>query len=239
MISIHNLTKAYQEKVVLNVPELDIPQGECFGLVGNNGAGKTTLFSLLLDLIRPSSGEVRLKGEVVAGSDHWKSFTGAYLDENFLIDFLTPEEYFEFVGKLYNMNKADVHDFLQSLEESMFHGEILGHQKYIRDLSKGNKKKVGIAAALLSKPEILILDEPFANLDPSSQIKLKQLINTLDDEMTILVSSHDLTHVTEVCERIVVLDHGEMVKDLRTESQTLEELEAYFSGGSVVGERDR
>lgn len=229
MISVRNLSKSYQSKTVLQISGLDIPRGERFGLVGNNGAGKTTLFSLILDLIRPSSGEVLSNGENVATTEGWKRYTGAYLDENFLIGFLTPEEYFQFVGDLYGMNQADIASFLEPFG-AFFHGEVLGQRKLIRDLSKGNQKKVGIAAALLGNPQLIILDEPFANLDPSSVIRLKQLILNLPPEKTILISSHDLTHVTEVCQRIVLLEKGEIIRDIRTENNTLQELEAYFAG---------
>ncbi|PHN07251.1 ABC transporter ATP-binding protein [Flavilitoribacter nigricans] len=228
MIQIHNLSKAYGGHIVLQVPELEIPTGQSFGLVGNNGAGKTTLFSLLLDLIQPYQGEVRINDIRVNESSEWKDFTGAFLDESFLIGFQTPEEYFEFTGSLFGLNRSDVFQFLERFEV-LFNGEILGKRKYIRDLSKGNQKKVGIAAALLGSPELVVLDEPFANLDPTSQIRLKQLIRELDDQKTVLISSHDLMHVTEVCERIVVLEKGEVIKDIFTQEDTLQELEAYFS----------
>jgi ABC-2 type transport system ATP-binding protein len=228
MIQINNLAKAYGGVVVLDVEELNIPTGQSFGLVGNNGAGKTTLFSLLLDLIQPYQGEVLSKGVSVAKSSDWKAYTGAYLDENFLIGFQTPDEYFEFTGSLYGMNKSDVQQFLERFDV-FFNDEIRGKKKYIRDLSKGNQKKVGIAAALIGDPEVVVLDEPFANLDPTSQIRLKQLIRELDDDKTILISSHDLNHVTEVCERIVVLEKGKLIKDIFTQEDTLKELEAYFA----------
>ena len=116
--------------------------------------------------------------------------------------------------------------------EDFFNGEILGQKKYLRDLSKGNQKKVGIISALIGNPEVVILDEPFANLDPTTQIRLKRIIKELTDnrDITVLVSSHDLIHVTEVCERIVVLEKGEIVKDIQTSDQTLKELEVFFSG---------
>lgn len=228
MIQIENLSKAYGGHIVLQVPQLEIPTGQSFGLVGNNGAGKTTLFSLLLDLIQPYKGEVRIKDIKVNESSDWKNFTGAFLDESFLIGFQTPEEYFEFTGSLFGLNRSDVFQFLEQFEV-LFNGEILGKKKYIRDLSKGNQKKVGIAAALLGSPELVVLDEPFANLDPTSQIRLKQLIRELDDQKTVLISSHDLMHVTEVCERIVVLEKGNVIKDISTREDTLQELEAYFS----------
>jgi len=230
MITTSNLSKAYKSNVVLDIPDLEIPKGQSFGLVGNNGAGKTTYFSLLLDLIRPTTGYIENKSILVHESEEWKPFTSAFIDESFLIGYLTPEEYFYFIGELRGQNKADV-DALTSKFEDFFHGEILGQKKYLRDLSKGNQKKAGIVAALIGNPEVIILDEPFANLDPTTQIRLKQIIKELTEnrDVTVLISSHDLMHVTDVCERIVVLDKGEIVKDLATSAATLKELEEHFS----------
>lgn len=230
MITAQNLTKKYGSKMVLNIEQLDIPKGQSFGLVGNNGAGKTTFFSLLLDLIRPSTGHI-INGEVrVDQSEAWKPFTSSFIDETFLIGYLTPEEYFYFIGELREQNKADV-DALLSTFQDFFHGEILDQKKYLRDLSKGNQKKAGIVASFIGNPEVVILDEPFANLDPTTQIRLKQIIRDLaaQKEVTVLVSSHDLMHVTEVCERIVVLKKGEIVKDIATSAETLKELELFFA----------
>ena len=163
-------------------------------------------------------------------SEEWKKFTGSFIDESFLIGYLTPEEYFEFIGDLRGMNKADVTTFLSQFDE-FFNEEIIGKKKYLRDLSKGNQKKVGIIAAMMGTPKVIILDEPFANLDPTTQIRLKTIIKKLTEnkEITVLISSHDLTHITEVCERIVVLDKGILVKDIETSTETLKELESYFS----------
>lgn len=230
MIAINNIQKLYKGVEVLNVPELNISLGESFGLVGNNGAGKTTLFRIILDLIKPNTGEVRIKDSLIEGKDDWKNFTGSFLDEGFLIGFLTPDEYFYFVGGLHELSKADVDLFLVQFEE-IFNGEVRGVKKYIRDLSKGNQKKVGIAAALIGSPEIAILDEPFANLDPTAQIRLKKLLMSIKSEnnTTLVISSHDLNHVTEVCERIVVLEKGQLVKDIKTQDDTLKELEEFFT----------
>lgn len=229
MITVSNLSKSYNGVQVLNLEKLDIPKGQSFGLVGNNGAGKTTFFSLLLDLIQPTSGHIKNKGVLVHESEDWKPFTSSFIDESFLIGYLTAEEYFYFIGELRGQNKADV-DALMSQFDDIFHGEILGKKKYLRDLSKGNQKKAGIAAALIGHPEVIILDEPFANLDPTTQIRLKEFIKTLTEnrDITVLISSHDLMHVTEVCERIVVLDKGDIVKDLETSEATLKELEDHF-----------
>ena len=230
MIQGENLQKEYGGVTVLNLPLLTIAKGEMFGLVGNNGAGKTTFFRCLLDLIRPSAGMARSKGETVQGSEHWKEYTGAYLDEGFLIDYLTPEEYFDFLGKTHVMSKGDIAEFIDSMS-GIFNDEIIGKNKYIRDFSKGNQKKIGIAAALMGNPEILILDEPFTNLDPSSQIRLKKILIELKEQrnVTMLISSHDLMHVTEICSRIVALQKGIAVHDLQTNYNTLRELEAFFA----------
>ena len=235
MIKTTNLSKKYNSKEVLNISTLEIPKGQSFGLVGNNGAGKTTYFSLLLDLIKPTTGQIENNGVIVSESEDWKPFTSAFIDESFLIGYLTPEEYFYFIGDLRGRNKQDVDNLLAQFED-FFHGEILNQKKYLRDLSKGNQKKAGIVAALIGNPEVIILDEPFANLDPTTQIRLKQIIKDLAEKqgVTVLVSSHDLLHVTDVCERIVVLDKGEVVKDIKTSEATLKELEAHFSGISEV-----
>ena len=240
MITATNLSKVYGGTKVLDIEHLDIPSGQNFGLVGNNGAGKTTFFSLLLDLIQPSSGNIFNNDITVSQSEDWKPFTSSFIDESFLIGYLTPEEYFYFVGELRNRNRADIDTFVAQFED-FFNGEIIGRRKYLRDLSKGNQKKVGIIAALIGNPEVVILDEPFANLDPTTQFRLKKILKDLSEVSgtTVLISSHDLIHVTEVCERIVVLDKGIIVKDIQTSEATLKELETYFSGEQVEVEEPK
>ncbi|OUS02425.1 ATP-binding protein [Flavobacteriales bacterium 33_180_T64] len=235
MIITSNLSKKYNDDIVLNIEHLDIPKGQSFGLVGNNGAGKTTYFSLLLDLIQPTTGHIKNNNILVHESEDWKPFTSSFIDESFLIGYLTAEEYFYFIGELRGQSKSDV-DALVAQFEDFFHDEILGKKKYLRDLSKGNQKKAGIVAALIGNPEVIILDEPFANLDPTTQIRLKQIIKDLAEKhgVTVLISSHDLSHVTDVCERIVVLEKGEVVKDLATSTATLKELEVHFAGTEAV-----
>jgi ABC-2 type transport system ATP-binding protein len=229
MITIANLKKEYKTVSVVDIETLTIGQGESFGLVGNNGAGKTTLFRMLLDLIRPTSGEIQINGKNVQGNDEWKSYVGSFLDENFLISYLTPDEYFSFVGKLHGYSAEDLKTFLAPFEE-LFNGEITGKKKYISDLSKGNLKKVGIAAALIGKPQIVVLDEPFENLDPTSQMRLKDLIvdEYKNRNTTFLISSHDLSHVTDTCNRIVIMEKGKVINDLKGGQEALAELEAYF-----------
>ena len=228
MITLKNITKKYSKETVLDITTLDIPSGQTFGLVGNNGAGKTTMFSCLLDLIKPTTGTVTNNDIEVMSSEEWKSFTSAFLDESFLIGYLLPEEYFYFIGELRGLKKKEVDEFVNQFED-FFNGEIIGKKKYLRDLSKGNQKKAGIVAALIGDPKVVVLDEPFANLDPSTQIRLKQMIKELSSSgTTVLVSSHDLQDVTEVCKRIVLLEKGKVINDINTSSKTLKELESYF-----------
>jgi ABC-2 type transport system ATP-binding protein len=231
MIQVSQLKKQYKEAVVLDIPELEIAKGECFGLVGNNGAGKTTLFRIMLDLVRVTAGQVTFLGADVSKTESWKSQVGAYLDEQMLLAFLTPDEYFETLRKIYSLSEADLQLHLSKFEE-LFNEEVLGKKKYIRDLSKGNLKKVGIAAAMLGHPQVVFLDEPFENLDPSSQIRLKKLIlsELAASKTTFLISSHDLNHVTDLCSRIVLLEKGKVIRDLREKDAMLKELEAYFVG---------
>ena len=230
MIQVTQLSKTYNGTTVLNIPNLEIPKGQSFGLVGNNGAGKTTFFSLLLDLIQPTTGTLTNNEIQVNTSEDWKPFTAAFLDESFLIGYLTAEEYFYFIGDIRGQNKADVNALLEKHEE-FFNDEILRNKKYLRDLSKGNQKKVGIIATLIGNPKVVILDEPFANLDPTTVSRLKKIIKELAEnpDITVLVSSHDLQHTVEVCDRIVALSKGEIVKDIVTSAETLKELEAFFA----------
>ena len=230
ILEIKNLKKIYGDKTVVNIENLLIAEGETVGLVGNNGAGKTTFFRMLLDLIRPSEGMVLSKGQNVMQNDTWKEYTASFLDEGFLIDYLTPEEYFVFIGSLHNLGQADVAALLSRYTE-FFNGEIINSGKYIRDFSKGNQNKVGIAAALMQDPEFLVLDEPFANLDPTTQIRLKTILRSLKSEkhLTTFISSHDLNHVTDVCDRIILLEKGIIIKDFIKDENSLKELEEYFS----------
>lgn len=230
MIQIEQLKKIYGSSLVLDIDSLAIHNGEVLGIVGNNGTGKTTLLSLILDLTRASAGEVRVNDIPVSKSEDWKKFVSAYIDESFVIGYLTPMEYFNFIGELRGMNQQDVQESLQGFAD-FFNKEILEKRKLIRNLSKGNQKKVGVAASFLGNPEIIILDEPFANLDPSSQYILRDLIKQLssDPNRTILISSHDLDHVAEVCNRIIVLDKGKIVRDVPKSKSTLSELEQFFT----------
>jgi len=222
------LTKRYDD-FELSIPDLEIESGTALGLVGNNGAGKTTFLRLVLDLIRADDGSVQLDGEVVAEAFDWKTRTGSYLGPSFLIDFLTPDEYWHFVGQTYEMSEAEVDERLDAFDDFYVDEPIGETTKYIRDLSTGNRNKAGLIAALLPKPDLLVFDEPFASLDPRSQIQLKELLQERQGEATMLISSHDLGHVTDVSDRIAILEDGDVVRDEPTDPDTLEDLTTYFA----------
>ena len=228
MIKIKNITKIYNGKKVVDVKNLEIRPGEIIGLVGNNGAGKTTFFRLLLDLIKPDSGEMLINDQNVSLTDYWKKFTTSYLDEDFLISYLTPMEYLSFIGSLNNISDVEINNFITT--NTKLFDETITNQKYIRDLSKGNQCKVGIACALVVNPKICILDEPFANLDPSSQIQLKNLLLNINLQYgtTLFISSHDLNHVTSLCKRILIMENGEIMQDLLVNKENRIKIESYF-----------
>lgn len=231
MINIDNLKKNFGSKVAIDIEHYELNQGDMLGLVGNNGAGKTTLFRLMLDLLKADKGKVIINGIEVSQSEDWKNFTGAFIDYSFLIDYLTPEEYFYFIGKVYGLNKEEVNERLLPFERFMS-GEIIGQKKYIRNYSAGNKQKIGIIAAILHHPQLLILDEPFNFLDPSSQSVIKHLLKKYNEEhqATVIISSHNLNHIIDICPRIALQENGIIIKDIINENNSAEkELEDYFN----------
>ena len=231
MITIHNLQKNFGTQTAVDIENYTINQGEMVGLVGNNGAGKTTLFRLMLDLLKADTGEVIINDIHVSQCEDWISFTGAFIDDGFLISYLTPEEYFYFIGKMYGLKKEEVDERLIPFERFM-NGEVLGQKKFIRNFSAGNKQKIGIVSAMLHYPKLIILDEPFNFLDPSSQSVIKHLLKKYNEEhnATVIISSHNLNHTVDVCPRIAVLEHGVIIRDLVNENNSAEkELEDYFN----------
>lgn len=230
-LHVSDLKKIYSGKTVLDIPALDISEGELVGLVGNNGAGKTTLLRLMLDLIRADEGFVESDGKRVDESDAWKGYTGSFIDGRFLIDFYTPEEYFGFIAKAYGIAQETLAERLEAFKPLM-HDEILGTSKYLRDFSQGNRQKVGIIGAMIIRPKVLLLDEPFNYLDPSSQIHVARLIEQQSREfgITTIISSHNLNFVTDISSRILLLESGQLMHDLpNTDGSARQALESYFA----------
>jgi len=243
-LTVENVKKTFGEKVALDIERYAIHSGEIIGLVGNNGAGKTTLFRIILDLLHADQGSVTIDGEVdgqllsfnTADSEDWKAYTGAYVDSGFLIDYLTPEEYFRFIAKISGISDEVLKERLLQFDGFM-NGEVLGQKALIRNLSMGNKQKVGIIGAMLHYPKLLILDEPFNFLDPTSQMQMKYLLQTYHQEhgATIIVSSHNLGHTIDICTRITLLEHGTIIKDYDKDyAQLTSEIESYFLGNMNI-----
>jgi len=232
-LKLYNIKKCFGEKVALDIENYSVKDGEVIGLVGNNGAGKTTMFRVILDLIKPEEGEVSINGINPAQSEDWKEFTGAYVDSGFLIDYLTPEEYFSFIAKVSNISKEELDERLNSFAGFM-NGEVVGQNTLIRNLSMGNKQKVGIIAAMLTQPKLLILDEPFNFLDPTSQLAMKNVIEKYNKETgaIVIVSSHNLNHTIDICTRVTLLEHGKVLMDYdkSTHHDVMKEIEDYFVG---------
>ncbi len=230
-IQLNNLKKCFGEHTAVDIPHFTIDNGQMVGLVGNNGAGKTTLFRLMLDLSKATEGNVLIYDIDPAKSEDWKLQTGAFIDNSFLIDFLTAEEYFEFVGKVSGMTREQVAERLKTFETFMG-DEIMGQKKYIRDFSAGNKQKIGIVAALLSSPQLVILDEPFNFLDPSSQNQLKRILTEFNRSTgsTVIVSSHNLQHTVDISTRVALLEKGKIIEDIDNSDGKAEEiLDKYFN----------
>ena len=260
-IQLNSLKKTFGDKTAVDIPQFTIHHGDILGLVGNNGSGKTTLFRLILDLLKANDGTVCMTpaphsvhsimqsadaslaeeqpGETSidinpAESEEWKQLTGAYIDEGFLIDFLTPEEYIDFIAKVNGLPAID----WEHIDESPIakflpfaNDEIFNQKKLIRDFSAGNKQKVGIISALFTKPELVVLDEPFNFLDPSGQNNLKKLLLSYHEEThaTIIVSSHNLQHTVDISTHIALLEHGHIINDMPNVNGSAEQaLEEYF-----------
>ena len=229
-LEISQLKKSFGEKVAVDVQSYNVGDGEIIGLVGNNGAGKTTLFRLILDLLKPDTGHAAINGVITSQSEEWKAVTGGFIDEGFLIDFLTPDEYFDFICKIHAINRGEYEQRIKKYEHIM-NGEIVGVDKLIRNLSAGNKQKVGIIGAMLHNPQLLILDEPFNFLDPSSQLAMKKVLEEFSKELgaTVIVSSHNLTHTFDLCTRITLLEEGKIIKDgMKGDESVFEDIEQYF-----------
>ena len=230
-IKIEQLKKNFGEKVAVDIDIYTIHSGDMIGLVGNNGAGKTTLFRLMLDLLQADKGNVHIGENNVCQNENWKAHTGAFIDDGFLIDYLTPEEYFYFIGKMYGLSKETVNERLQPFERFM-NDEVIGQKKFIRNYSMGNKQKIGIISAMIHHPRLLILDEPFNFLDPSSQLIIKQLLKKYSEEHNalVIISSHNLNHTVDVCSRIALLENGVIIRDIQNIDNSAEkELEDYFN----------
>ena len=229
MIKIENLVKEYKPDFKLEIPGLLINTGSCSGIVGNNGAGKTTLMYLILDLAKPDSGIIEINSISNKKTD-WKIFTGSFLDENFLFDFLYPLEYLKFISVFYNINDSELLKRLEIFRNFIDLDLILQNKKLIRYLSEGNKEKLGIISALIINPLLIILDEPYSGLDPTSKTRLSEILIYYKEafKSTLLISSHDLHNLAGICDRIILIENGKVKFDELTSAATFSCISDYF-----------
>ena len=222
MIRIEHIHKSFGEQQVLKDINLEIPAGQVLGLLGPNGAGKSTLMKILIGLWKPDSGSTSVPAHI------------GYLPENNpLYEEMYVAEYLQFMASLtakrsYSDNgltvKRSYSEAVNDLVDRV--GLTPEKHKHIRELSKGYRQRVGLAQALLGDPELLILDEPTTGLDPNQLVDIRALIRSLGKDRTIILSTHIMQEVREMCDRVVILDHGQIKADQPINE--IKDLEALF-----------
>ncbi|MBQ5602031.1 MAG: ABC transporter ATP-binding protein [Clostridia bacterium] len=210
MIKVKDLTKRYGDLVAVNNLSFNIESGHVYGLLGANGAGKSTTMNIITGCLAPTSGTVTVGGyDITTHPEKAKALIGYLPEVPPLYADMTPREYLSFIASARRMkrNEAESH-----IEEIMEKTKISGvADKLIKSLSKGYRQRVGIAQAMIGDPEIIILDEPTAGLDPRQIIEIRELISELGKRGTVIVSSHILTEIEEICDRIIIISSGEIV----------------------------
>ena len=197
-VHIEHINKSFGKQLVLQDVTLDIPDGQIVALLGPNGAGKSTLMKILLGLWRANSGHVTVPQRI------------GYLPENNpLYEEMYVTEYLRFMAKMTQVDNAKV--TVEDLIEKV--GLTSERHKHIRELSKGYRQRVGLAQALLGDPELLILDEPTTGLDPNQLVEIRTLIRSLSKDKTIILSTHVMQEVREMCDRVIILNHGQVKAD--------------------------
>ena len=240
-ISVRNLRKLYGEKAAVDGLDLDVPRGSFFGFLGPNGAGKTTTIRMLMALAPPTSGSIELLG--LPMPDHAlevKSKIGLVPDESLLFDHLTGLEFTEFVGRMYGLTRPVSRERARELL-SLFELDA-NPRKLISDYSKGMRKRVAMAAALIHRPELFLLDEPFEGVDAVGARLMKEiLLEQVRHGATVFLTSHVLEVVERLCDRVSIIHEGKLVlsgtmAELRTGSDTLEDIFVRVVGAQHAAE---
>ena len=223
ILEFNNINKIFSDKKVLNNLTFGIQQGEYVGLIGNNGSGKSTIIHLLFNLIQPNSGSISVFDDHLRpGRNKFRNQLGIVLSEPYYIERFTVKKYLNFVGKFQNLNKETISERSSNLCSLL---SIDGWEnKKIKNLSSGNKMKVSIVAALLHNPKFLILDEPFTHLDIETTNIINKVLTRIKQNKTMLISSHNLDLVIELCDRFLILDNSEVKLDILKKEFSNEEL---------------
>ena len=212
VIQIENLLKKYGANVAVDGLNLEIEGGKVYGFLGPNGAGKSTTMNVITGYIGATSGTVKVNGhDIFKEAKEAKAEIGYLPEQPPLYNEMTVEEYLKFVAELKKIPKADRAESIKAAVEKTGIEEV--YKRLIRNLSKGYKQRVGIAQAILSMPEVIILDEPTVGLDPKQIVEIRELIKTLGEDHTVILSSHLLPEVSEVCDYIYVISQGKLVAE--------------------------
>lgn len=217
MITIEHINKSFGAQQVLKDVSLEIPAGQVLGLLGPNGAGKSTLMKILIGLWKADSGSVQVPERI------------GYLPENNpLYEEMYVTEYLQFMASLTQIEnrKSGIEDLIERV------GLTPERHKHIRELSKGYRQRVGLAQALLGDPQLLILDEPTTGLDPNQLVEIRALIRSLGKDRTVILSTHIMQEVREMCDRVVILDHGQIKADQPINE--IKDLEALFHESTIT-----
>lgn len=210
MIEINHLVKKYGDHVAVDDLSLTVELGKIYGFLGPNGAGKSTTMNIITGYLGATSGEVKINGfDIFAQPEEAKKCIGYLPEQPPLYTDMTVKEYLEFVAELKKLEKGKRKKFVA---EAMELTKIVDVQdRMIRNLSKGYKQRVGLAQAVLGFPEVIILDEPTVGLDPMQIIEIRDLIRSLGEKHTVILSSHILTEISAVCDHVFIISKGKLV----------------------------
>jgi len=211
-IVIENISKTYKKQVALNSINLNIKKGEIVGLLGPNGAGKSTLIKILTGYISANNGEVKICGDNINENPKLVKQKIGYLAENNpLYIEMYIKEYLKYIAEIYKVSFYEIDEIIELT------GLNSEKNKKINQLSKGYKQRVGLAAALIHNPEVLILDEPTTGLDPNQLIEIRKLIKNIGNNKTVIFSTHILQEVEKICDRIIIINKGNIVEDQKVD----------------------
>ena len=228
MIEVKKLTKKYGDHVAVNNLNFTVEDGKIYGFLGPNGAGKSTTMNIITGCLAATEGEVYINGnDIFENPIQAKKFIGYLPEQPPLYLDMTPYEYLKFVAEAKGVHKGEIDD---QIDEVLAVTQIENVQdRLIRNLSKGYKQRVGIAQAMIGHPEVIILDEPTVGLDPKQIIEIRQLIHSLGQKCTVILSSHILSEISAICDHVIIISHGNMVAN-----DTVENLSSHYTGKSTM-----
>ena len=239
-ISVHEITKTFDLTVAVNNVSFSVPKGEVVGFLGPNGSGKTTTMRMLTSFYTPDKGDIYIEGINNLTHDVEARSKIGYLPENNpLYGDMIVKEYLELIAKIRNVNKSKIQSNISRAVEETGLERVYYNQ--VNQCSKGYKQRVGLGAALLHEPSILIMDEPTEGLDPNQRVPIRKLIKSLSSERTVLLSTHVLQEVEETCDRILIINKGNLVangtiSELQNVSLEQKEVEVEISGNQIEKE---